>query len=157
MKKFQLILWNLLLTISLSQAQEPVKQEINWISFEELNKALEVDPKPVLLFFHTEWCGYCKKMLRETFNEPRVIEKINADYYAVQFDAESVEAVNFDGLTFHNHSKQKRTGKYHELAKLLLGQPKSYVFPTLLLFNQDFKLKNRQAKYLSIKEILNIL
>jgi len=35
-------------------------QEINWISFSALSDSLKVQPKPVFIFFHTDWCAYCR-------------------------------------------------------------------------------------------------
>ncbi len=157
MKLLHCIIAQLLILISLSQAQQPAKAEINWITFEQLDEQLNSNPKPVLLFFHTDWCVYCKKMLKETFQESSVVQKLNKDYYCVQFDAETIEDVYFDGVTYTNTNKSKTTGNYHNLAKLILGDKKQQVFPTTLLLNSDFQVKNRSNKYLSIKDLLNIL
>ncbi|MDM1047443.1 thioredoxin family protein [Sphingobacterium hotanense] len=157
MKLLQIIIAQLFMSISLSQAQEPAKAEINWLSFEQLDDSLATSPKPVLLFFHTDWCSYCKKMLDETFQNPQVIQKLNKEYYCVQFDAETADMIQFDGVNYTNDLKSKRRGNYHTLAKLILGNPKQYIFPTTILLDSDFNAKKRTSKYLSIKELLKIL
>src|SRR5690606_10049897 len=97
MKLLQNILISILLMTGSLQAQEQNEPAINWLSFEQLSDSLETQPKPVLIFFHTDWCSYCKKMLGETFQDQKVIEKLNSEYYAVEFDPESVDTVSFDG------------------------------------------------------------
>jgi hypothetical protein len=86
-----------------------------------------------------------------------VIEKLNSEYYAVEFDAESIDNVLFDGVTYTNSSSRKRTGNFHELFKILMGESKNHVFPITLVMNADFSVKTRKINYLSIKQILNIL
>jgi len=139
------------------QAQNVPEPSINWINFEQLSDSLEHNPKPVLIFFHTDWCSYCKKMLKETFVNERVIEKLNSEYYAVEFDAESIDSIYFDGITYTNEVSSKRAGKYHQLAKILMGENNKAVFPTTMLLNADFSVKTKKYSYLSVKQILNIL
>ncbi len=147
----------ILMMVGSVQAQEKTESTVNWLSFEQLNDSLEHNPKPVLIFFHTDWCSYCKKMLAETFKDEKLIEKLNSEYYAVEFDAESVDSVLFDGVTFNNDASKKTVGKYHQLAKILMGEKNKGIFPTTMLFNADFSVKTKKINYLSIKQLLNIL
>ena len=49
------------------------KNEIQWIGFEELEDSLKIETRPVLIYFYTDWCVYCKKMDRNAFKDPEVI------------------------------------------------------------------------------------
>lgn len=157
MKLLQYICSAILLMTGSLQAQERNEPAVNWLSFEQLSDSLTVRPKPVLIFFHTDWCSYCKKMLGETFKDPQVIEKLNSGYYAVEFDAESVDTVRFDGEVYASELKSKRTGKYHPLASILMGSKNRAVFPTTIILDTDFSMKFKKFNYLSIKQLLNIL
>ncbi|GEM70151.1 hypothetical protein SMI01S_37570 [Sphingobacterium mizutaii NBRC 14946 = DSM 11724] len=157
MKLLQNILISILLMAGSLQAQEQNEPAINWLSFEQLSDSLETQPKPVLIFFHTDWCSYCKKMLGETFQDQKVIEKLNSEYYAVEFDAESVDTVSFDGVSYVSELNSKRTGKYHPLASILMGSKNRAVFPTTMILDTDFSVKFKKFNYLSIKQLLNIL
>ncbi len=157
MKLLQNILISILLMTGSLQAQEQNEPAINWLSFEQLSDSLETQPKPVLIFFHTDWCSYCKKMLGETFQDQKVIEKLNSEYYAVEFDAESVDTVSFDGVSYVRELYSKRTGKYHPLASILMGSKNRAVFPTTIILDTDFSVKFKKFNYLSIKQLLNIL
>ena len=62
---------------------------INWMSLEEAVAAQQDEPRKIMMDVYTQWCGPCKMMMRNTFTNADVISYINANYYAVKFDAES--------------------------------------------------------------------
>lgn len=72
--------------ISILQAQ--AQDKIEWMKFEDAVKANEFEPKMLLVDVYTDWCGWCKKMDKETFTDPKVIEYINDKFYAVKLNAE---------------------------------------------------------------------
>lgn len=67
-----------------AQAQE----KIEWLKFEEAVAATEANPKMLFVDVYTDWCGWCKKMDKETFTDPAVIKYINEKFYAVKMNAE---------------------------------------------------------------------
>lgn len=83
MKKI-VILGLFLLTTQFAQAQD----KIEWLKFEEAVVATEANPKMLLVDVYTDWCGWCKKMDKETFTDAAVIKYINANFYAVKMNAE---------------------------------------------------------------------
>lgn len=129
---------------------------LNWLSFEQLNDSLTIKPKKTLIFFHTDWCSYCKKMLRESFVDHRVIKKLQQEYYIVKFDAESNETIHFDGVTIAKENSSARVNSFHPIVTLLTDtkQPR---FPITIVLNEDFKIEKTKYNYLSIKELLKIL
>ncbi|QIH36348.1 thioredoxin family protein [Sphingobacterium sp. DR205] len=128
------------------------QERINWVSFEQLDSLLAVEPRETLIFIHTDWCSYCRKMEREIFTKQNLVTVINKNYYAVSLDAESVAEISFDQSIWKAESNRKKTGQYHPLA-LLLMQGKQMVFPSILRFDSEFRLKNIQQKYLNSKEL----
>ena len=60
---------------------------INWMTWDEANAANKVTPKKIFIDIYTDWCGWCKKMDKSTFQDASVIEALNKDFYAVKFDA----------------------------------------------------------------------
>ncbi|MBN7800792.1 thioredoxin fold domain-containing protein [Algoriphagus aestuariicola] len=88
MKFKYLLSFCLLALVSFSlQAQE----EITWMKFEEAIAANEQSPKMLIVDVYTDWCGWCKKMDKETFTDPKVIEHINKNFYAVKLNAEDTK------------------------------------------------------------------
>lgn len=82
--------------------------EIVWRSYEDGLKFAQDRDKQVFIEFSTAWCGYCKKMDRETFTDKRVINYINENLVAVRVDADSRREFEIDGFktTERNISKE---------------------------------------------------
>lgn len=146
----------LCMTFQLSAQTKPT-EAIHWLSFEQLSDSLAVKPKPVLLFFHTDWCAYCRKMQNEVFTDNAVIKAIQKDYYAVQFDAESSDTIYFDQQPLTNPHPRKQTGKYHSITQLLAAREGKYAFPCTILLDTDFRIKQRYFQYLSPEKLLRAL
>lgn len=103
----------LLLVMSNLMAQDPPK--IKWYTFEEATKLNQKEPKMVLVDVYTDWCGWCKKMDKETFTDAKVIQYINENFYAVKLNAED------------NKKKFKFRGKeYTEASMAKVMQVNSY-------------------------------
>jgi len=116
----------LLITLFMALASIATAQEkkVQWLSFEQAVKLNEENPKKILVDVYTDWCGWCKKMKKQTFNHPEIAQYINKEFYPVRFDAESEKEVRFKGKTF---TRKNNTGrKPHELAAALLKGRMSY-------------------------------
>ena len=59
-------------------------------------------PKKVFIDLYTSWCGWCKRMDATTFKQRAIVEYMNQKYYAVKFDAETRDTINFNGHSFIN-------------------------------------------------------
>lgn len=131
-------------------------QEIEWLSFPQLSDSLDVNPKPVFLFFHTDWCSYCRKMEKDVFTNKEVIKILNNQFYAVKFDAESKESFIFDGQLLKNSNLQSKAS-LHEIVVLLASRKEGFAFPTTLIFDKNFRVIKRKFSYLSSKKLLDLL
>lgn len=100
MKQARIFLFFLSLSfvgVGTAQAQE----QIQWMKFEEAIAANEQNPKMILVDVYTDWCGWCKKMDKETFTDPRVIAHFQKNFYAVKLNAEDTNRkFPFMGKTF---------------------------------------------------------
>jgi len=74
---------------------EAAKSEkgIVWVKYDEGIKLAAKEQKAILVDFYTNWCGYCKKMDRETFSDPKVAGYLGEKFIAVKVNAESNETV----------------------------------------------------------------
>lgn len=117
--------------------------KINWKSIEEVEQLMKSNPKKVVVDAYTSWCGWCKRMDKNTFQHPEIAKYINDNFYAIKFDAETKETVNFKGKDY-NFVKGGRKG-HNELAKLLLKGRLSY--PTISFLNENMDLINAFPGY----------
>jgi len=116
---------------------------VKWMTFEEAIQKAKTEKRPVFIDVYTDWCGWCKVMDKNTFNDPQVSRLLNEKFYAVKFNAEQREDVVFDGHTF-KFIPSGRSG-YHELAAALLNNQLSY--PTVVFLDEEFKMIQPLAGY----------
>ena len=132
-------------------------QEVQWLSFNQLDSALAVEAKPVFLDFYTSWCTYCRKMDKQVFVKPEIAKSLNEDFYAVKMDAETRELIRFDGGEWQNKQATDKRDGFHELALLLAAKDGEFVPPAMVFLNKDFEIKARYFEYLSSKKLLKYL
>lgn len=128
-------------------------QEIAWISFEDAVERSKEDPKKLLIDIYTDWCGWCKKMDKDAYANETLIKYINKNFYAVKFNAEQTESIDFDGHTF-KFVAQGRRG-VHELAVALTNNKLSY--PTTVFMDEDFRIIQPIPGYMNAKSLDPIL
>ena len=126
--------------------------QVKWHTIEEADKT-KIDGKLYFIDFYTDWCGYCKKMDRETFTDATVAKILNKYYYPVKFNAESGKLVTWQGRQFQP-AKGGRA-KVHPFAVTMLGQRMG--FPTFGLFKPDGTLLQAIPGYYPPKEFVVIL
>jgi len=70
-------------------------QKVNWMTFDQALAAQREEPRPIMVDAYTDWCGPCKLLDKNTFQNNDVSAFINANYYPVKFNAEGTEEVNY--------------------------------------------------------------
>ncbi len=80
--------------------KEAAKAEINWLTIEEAEKKMAESPRKVFIDVYTDWCGWCKKMDKNTFADNDVAAYVNEHYYAVKLNAEAKETINVKGTQY---------------------------------------------------------
>ncbi len=121
-------------SLTAPSTEPPVAEEIKWYSWEEAYELNQTAPKKVFIDLYTDWCGWCKKMDKETFTDPEVVKFINDNFYAVKFDAEQEKDIVFNEKTF-TFIKSGRRG-VHQLAYALLDGRLGY--PAFVTLDESF-------------------
>ena len=70
---------------------------LEWTTLEKAVAKAAAEEKAVLIDVYTDWCGWCKKMDKETFLDPAVAEVLNAKFALAKVNGESKEAITFKG------------------------------------------------------------
>lgn len=134
----------LLLLISASSFSQ---EKVEWTSIEDADKLIKEKNKAVFIDAYTDWCGWCKKLDKDTFSHPVIAEYLNKNFISVKFNAESNSPVTFMGNDYINDGK---AGKAHQLAVALLQGQMSY--PTVAFLNKDGEYLGPVAGYKTAKE-----
>ncbi|MGK0253673.1 MAG: thioredoxin-related protein [Mariniflexile sp.] len=113
-----------------------IAQEINWVTLEKAMELQKKTPKKIMMDVYTNWCGPCKMLDKNTFHNPDVVKYVNANYYAVKFNAEGNDNVNYKGKTYsnpgYNPEMANRRNSSHELSRFLQIQ----AFPTIVFMDE---------------------
>jgi thioredoxin len=115
-----------------TQTSQDQTSNLNWHS--DMNSALDEAKKtrkPIMIDFYATWCSYCQQLDNETFQDPRVQEKLSQDYVRVKIDGDQ----NPDLVSKYN----------------IFG------YPTLVFLNSDGQEIKRQEGYLPADQLLNLL
>ena len=140
-KKYSLLNFNyrfIILSIILFSSFFSLAQgeKINWMTFAEAIEAQKIKPKKILMDIYTTWCGPCKLMDKNTFQNPDVVNYVNQYYYAVKFNGEGNEIINFFNRIFNNPNYDpNRNGRNatHQLTRFLGVTG----YPTVVFFSEN--------------------
>lgn len=85
----------LMLSIGAQLMGQVIRFEENVVSWEEiLQKSVSLN-KPIFVDVYTEWCGPCKWMDQNVFNQEEVAAFMNGHFLSVKLDAEKGYGINF--------------------------------------------------------------
>jgi len=127
----------LFIIISLFFSFSLTSQNVNWLSIEKAQELQKKVPKNIIMDIYTDWCGPCKLMDKNTFQNPDVAQYLNNNFYAVKFNAEGNKKVSFKGREFsninYNESFKGGRNSTHDFARYLGISG----YPTIVFFDKD--------------------
>ncbi len=122
-----------------SMAQEKIEWKDIETAEKEISKKANKDKK-YFIDCYTDWCGWCKKMDKDTFSDTLIAKLMNHYFVSAKFDAEQKEDVTVNGKTYKNPQTptNSKRASVHELAYYLLNNRLSY--PSFSILDKDFKV-----------------
>lgn len=135
---------------------EQKQESIQWMTMNEALEAQKKNPKKILVHFFAKWCPMCKRMEGHTYTNPEIVKYINENYYAVSFDAEGGESVDYQGKNYgnptYNPNKEVRyggNGSFNEFARYMGVRG----YPTMVLFDENAQPITNFSGYIRPKEV----
>ena len=138
-----------------TQVQKPLttttnapKGAVNWLSVAEVQEKVKTEPRKVIVDLYTDWCGWCKRMDKATFQHPEIAKYINDNFYAVKFNAETKENVTFKDKDY-KFIPRGRKGTNELTYKFVLGdKPTGRVgYPTIAFLDENLDRIEAYAGY----------
>ena len=134
-----------------SPADESTK--INWMTFEQAIAAQKKNPKKIMMDAYTDWCGPCKMLDAQTFQNPDVVKYVNANFYAVKFDAEGNETISFKGKTYTNPNYDPAKDKARNSSHQLSGYYGINAYPTIVFIDENANTLSPVKGFLNAQQI----
>lgn len=134
-----------------------LQAQVEWKTIEQASK-VEVKSNTQLFFvdFYTSWCGWCKKMDRETFKDPVVVKILNTYFIPVKFDAEGNSEFTWQGNKYSSTpASAGARPNTHSFAKAILGTKMG--FPSFGIFGTDQKRLTIIQGYQSAEDLTRAL
>lgn len=135
------------------------KNAIEWLTIEQVQEKNKTAPRKVIVDIYTNWCGWCKRMDSETFADPEIAKYIAQNYYAVKFNAESKETVNFKGEPYE-YLDNGRNGTNKLAFKLVLGdtpQSAGIGYPSFAFLDENLDRINAFPGYRNAQQMNTLL
>ena len=130
-----------------------VSQSINWVTMDKALALQKNTPKNIMIDIYTTWCGPCKMLDKNTFTNKDLITFVNANYYAVKFNAEGNESVNYKNRLFENPNydpaKAKRRNSAHQFSQYLGVR----AYPTIVFLDDNAELIAPIPGYQTVQKI----
>lgn len=126
---------------------------VRWYTWDEATQLMKKKKKKIFVDVYTDWCGWCKRMDANTFEQPIIAAYLNENFYPVKLNAEQRGDITFNNHTFKFVDNGARG--YHELAAALLEGRLSY--PTTVYLNEDFQIIQRVPGYLDVETFGTII
>ncbi|WP_299461056.1 thioredoxin fold domain-containing protein [uncultured Microscilla sp.] len=135
-----------------AQKKQKHNKVIQWLSFAQLEKAMQQNPRYILIEVETDWCVYCKMLDKATLSKRKVAKVINQYFYAVKLNAEHPQKIRFGGQVYPFMTQGNNQG-IQGLALALKVQS----YPTLVVLSPDYQVVHRHNGYIKAKKLAPIL
>ena len=137
-----------------AQASAEKNSIIEWHSFAEAYKLNKTKPKKMFVDVYTDWCGWCKKMDRETFQDPETAKYMQKHFYCVKLDAETKDTIVIDTVKFVNSNPTGRGGNNRLAVELLRGKMS---YPSYVFINEQNQMLSVVPGYMNVNDFAPVL
>lgn len=125
-------------------------------SFEAIDSLQQIQKRKIIVFIHTDWCQFCQRMKSTTFKNWEIIDKLNSNFYFIDFNAEEKRDIIFNNQVFKYQPTGNNVG-IHELALQLGTINNQIVYPVLCVLNEKNEIILQYNNYLNPKDFKLLL
>jgi thioredoxin-related protein len=138
----------------ISKTPQKESAGIKWITLQEAEKLNKQKPKKIMVDLFTSWCGWCKQLDATTFQDAKVIEYVNQNFYAVKFNAERPDTIVFNKDTLVNLGVPLNRRTAHQFATQYGSEDGRIGYPTIAYIDGMNKKIQGIPGYLNAQQFL---
>ncbi|MBT3302590.1 MAG: DUF255 domain-containing protein [Bacteroidetes bacterium] len=133
MKQFLIITILSIFTTTLAFSQ--TQNELSWQNWNDGYTMAKKKDKILMIDLYTDWCGWCKKMDKDTYTNPEVIKLIDKHFIPVKFNPElkniqyDIEGKKYTGMQLYGMLVQNQRTGYPTTVFLYTKEKKLYLEP----------------------------
>ncbi len=114
-------------TVAKTETGETAHNGIKWYNMTEGYLKAKKEKKILVVDVYTDWCGWCKVMDKQTYENPNVVKKMNKYFVGVKFNPEINASYTINEQTLNSD----QLAKYLNKGGRIPGYPMTYVWKTL--------------------------
>ncbi|TNE82061.1 MAG: thioredoxin family protein [Bacteroidetes bacterium] len=121
-------------------------EELTWEAWNSGYPRGIKEKKIILVDAYTDWCGWCKKMDRDTYANQEIIKKINKSFVPVKFNPELKQTYYIDSTAYSGRELHAMLSKEYST-----GYPTTYFILTTknkIFINPGYENAEQFAKTL---------
>ena len=139
-----------------------IPAEVEWHSFDDGVEAAQTQGKHIMVDVYTDWCGWCKKLEKETYADYAVREVLSESYVSVKLKGDSGKKLKVKGQPSQYGSQTLLQFVATEEAGiseqgLTRGVLKITGYPTILFLSPDGRMITKLPGFHDAKSFVNII
>ena len=139
-----------------------VTPEVHWYRFDDGLLAARDAEKHIMVDVYTDWCGFCKKLDRETYSDATVRKVLSESYVSVKLKGDSGARLKLRGQPLSDGGKTRLQivpTDEPQIAERDLSryQLRGTGFPTIVFFSSDGRMITSISGFRDAGSLMHIL
>ena len=113
--------------------------EVEWLKWEQGEKAVAESSKKVIVWVYDPSCSTCKEAEQRIFNTPKINQYLNQHFIPIKLSGKRKETITTKGKTFIY--RQGLNGyDFHDLAQAITQSKETISYPQLVFLDENMEI-----------------